>query len=72
MHTNMNCIYKYVAPCQRMETLSMGLSCVDLVKMGKILDTYVHKKTKQQKLKDVICLLVNISSFLLKQLGTFC
>ena len=24
----------------------MGLSCVVLVKMGKILDTYVHKKKK--------------------------
>ena len=44
----------YIVPCQRMETLCMGLSCVVLVKMGKILDTYVHKKNKQQKMKDVI------------------
>ena len=43
-----------------METLCMGLSCVVLVKMGKILDTYVHtKKNKQQKMKDVIHLLVS-------------
>lgn len=26
-------------PCQMMETLNMVLSCVDLVRMGKILDT---------------------------------
>ena len=41
----------------------MGLSCVVLVKMGKILDTYVHKKNKQQKIKDVIRLLVSFSIF---------
>ena len=29
----------------------MGLSCVVLVKMGKILDTYVHKKTNNKKWK---------------------
>lgn len=39
----------------------MGLSCVVLVKMGKILDTYVHKKNKQQKMKDVIHLVVSFS-----------
>ena len=39
----------YTVPCQRMETLCMGLSCVVLVKMGKILDTYVHKKTNNKK-----------------------
>lgn len=39
----------YIVPCQRMETLRMGLSCVVLVKMGKILDTYVHKKTNNKK-----------------------
>lgn len=51
-----------MVPCQRMETLCMGLSCVVLVKMGKILDTYVHKKkNKQQKMKDVIHLLISFS-----------
>ena len=39
----------YIVPCQRMETLCMGLSCVVLVKMGKILDTYVHKKKQTTK-----------------------
>lgn len=41
----------------------MGLSCVVLVKMGKILDTYVHKKIKKQKMKDIIRLLVSFSIF---------
>ena len=44
-----------------METLCMGLSCVVLVKMGKILDTYVCKKTNNKKMKDVIRLLVSFS-----------
>ena len=52
-----------------METLRMGLSCVVLVKMGKILDTYVHKKNKQQKMKDVIRLLVSFS--ILETIGPF-
>ena len=60
MHTGILFI-NYIVPCQRMETLCMGLSCVVLVKMGKILDTYVHKKNKQQKMKDVIHLLVSFS-----------
>ena len=39
----------HLLPCQMMETLNMVLSCVDLVRMGKILDTWnvMHRMKKE-------------------------
>ena len=39
LHATMLKIPLHLLPCQMMETLNMVLSCVDLVRMGKILDT---------------------------------